>query len=46
MPGNVGIGIGHRPKDIHRTKDKNFQKLEEWIGKEDTNFYRSIYSDV
>lgn len=43
MPGNPGIGIGHRPTDVHRTKDKNFQKLEEWIGKEDTNFYRNIY---
>ncbi len=43
MPGNIGIGIGHRPTDVHRTKDKNFQKLEEWIGKEDTDFYRSIY---
>ncbi len=46
MPGNEGIGIGHRHKDVHRTKDKDFKKLEEWIGKEDTNFYRSIYSDV
>jgi len=46
MPGNPGIGIGHNPTDVHRTKDKNFQKLEEWIGKEDTDFYRGIYSDV
>lgn len=46
MPGNIGIGIGHRPTDVHRIKDKNFQKLEEWIGKEDTDFYRSIYFSV
>jgi len=43
MPGNPGIGIGHRLTDVHRKKDKNWQKLEEWIGKEDTNFYKEIY---
>ncbi len=46
MPGNSGIGIGHRIKDVHRKSDPDFRKLEKWIGKEDTDFYRSIYSDV
>lgn len=43
MPGNPGIGIGHRIKDVHRKSDPDFRKLEKWIGKEDTDFYREIY---
>lgn len=40
MPGRLGIGMGHRCKTFQ--KDKEWQILEKWIGKEDTEFYKSI----
>lgn len=42
MPGRSGIGAGHRPNLKKYHKDPNMQELEKWIGKEDTDFYRSL----
>lgn len=43
MPGRSGIGAGHRPNIKKYHSDKDMNELEKWIGKEDTDFYRSVY---
>jgi hypothetical protein len=42
MPGRPGIGMGHRCKSF--TKDKEWKTLENWIGKEDTEYYKTVYA--
>lgn len=40
MPGRTGIGMGHRPDAKRFKTDKDWKELENWIGKEDTEFYK------
>jgi hypothetical protein len=40
MPGRRGIGMGHRLKS--GTKDKEWKILSNWIGQEDTEFYKQF----
>jgi hypothetical protein len=40
MPGRKGIGMGHRAKSFSR--DKDWKILAQWIGKEDTEFYKQF----
>lgn len=46
LPGQPGLGVGHRPKGSGWLPDPTGQILAEWIGDEDAKHYRSLVPAV
>jgi len=42
LPGRHGIGAGHDPATQGFSPDKDWQQLESWIGKTDTQVYKEL----